>query len=154
MWRIVIGNTGTRRPASLKIRGRERIIMKDQVNLFMISRWTHVSCATRACSFSCPCWQFYNRGTRRHTSLKIRGERISMKDQVNLIMISRWTHLSRATRAHSFLSMRAVLYVMSTDARLLIEMKTERKWTKLSATTFVFIFFCRSGNEYRNPGNE
>ena len=33
-------------------------------------------------------------------------------------------------------------------------MKTERKRTELSAIIFVFIFFCRSGNEYRNPGNE
>ena len=35
-----------------------------------------------------------------------------------------------------------------------VGMKTERKRTELSATIFVFIFFCRSGNEYRNPGNE
>ena len=33
-------------------------------------------------------------------------------------------------------------------------MKTERKRTELGAATFVFIFFCRSGNEYRNPENE
>ena len=30
----------------------------------------------------------------------------------------------------------------------------ERKRTELSAITFVFILFCRSGNEYRNPGIE
>ena len=33
-------------------------------------------------------------------------------------------------------------------------MKTERKRTKLSVIIFVFTFFCRSGNEYKNPGNE
>ena len=33
-------------------------------------------------------------------------------------------------------------------------MKTERKRTELSGATFVFIFFCGSGNEYRNPGNK
>ena len=32
--------------------------------------------------------------------------------------------------------------------------ETEQKRTELSAIIFVFIFFCRSGNEYRNPGNE
>ena len=30
----------------------------------------------------------------------------------------------------------------------------KRKRTELSTIIFVFIFFCRSGNEYRNPGNE
>jgi len=30
-------------------------------------------------------------------------------------------------------------------------MKTERKRTELSAIIFVFTFFCRGGNEYRNP---
>ena len=30
-------------------------------------------------------------------------------------------------------------------------MKTERIRTKLSGATFVFIIFCGSGNEYRNP---
>jgi hypothetical protein len=29
----------------------------------------------------------------------------------------------------------------------------ERKQTELSGTIFVFIFLCRSGNEYRNTGN-
>ena len=37
---------------------------------------------------------------------------------------------------------------------LLVGMKTERKRMELSATTFVFIYFGRSGNEYKNPGNE
>ena len=33
-------------------------------------------------------------------------------------------------------------------------MKTEQKQMKLGATTFVFIFLCRSGKEYKKPGNE
>ena len=33
-------------------------------------------------------------------------------------------------------------------------MKTERKQTELSDATFVFIFFCGSGNEYRNSENK
>jgi hypothetical protein len=33
-------------------------------------------------------------------------------------------------------------------------MKTERKQTKLSGATFVFIFLCGSRNEYRNTGNK
>ena len=35
-----------------------------------------------------------------------------------------------------------------------VGMKIARKRTELGATIFVFIYFCRSGNEYRNPGNE
>ena len=37
---------------------------------------------------------------------------------------------------------------------LLVGMKTERKRMGLSAIIFVYIFFCRSENEYKNPGNE
>jgi hypothetical protein len=33
-------------------------------------------------------------------------------------------------------------------------MKTERKWTELSAATFVFIFLCESRNKYENTGNK
>jgi hypothetical protein len=33
-------------------------------------------------------------------------------------------------------------------------MKTERKRTELSDAIFVFIFLCRSRNEYRNTGNK
>jgi hypothetical protein len=33
-------------------------------------------------------------------------------------------------------------------------MKTERKRTELSGVIFVFIFLCRSRNEYRNIGNK
>jgi hypothetical protein len=36
----------------------------------------------------------------------------------------------------------------------LLGMKTERKRTKLSGATFIFIFLCRSRNEYRNTGNK
>jgi ribonuclease HI len=44
--------------------------------------------------------------------------------------------------------------VRKIEKRFLVGMKTARKRTKLGATIFVFIFFCRSGNKYRNPGNE
>jgi hypothetical protein len=30
-----------------------------------------------------------------------------------------------------------------------IGMRTERKWMKLIGATFVFIFFCKSGNRYK-----
>ena len=36
----------------------------------------------------------------------------------------------------------------------MLGMKTERIWTELRGATFVFIFFCGSGNEYRNPENK
>ena len=48
-----------------------------------------------------------------------------------------------------------IMYIGITSVTIRpIGMKTKRKRTELSAIIFVFTFFCRSGNEYRNPGNE
>lgn len=64
-----------------------------------------------------------------------------------------WTKKPKRKSVFFFITERKGLWY--TDKRQCqVAMETERKRTKLSAIIFVFIFFCRSGNEYKNPGNK